>query len=62
MNPTYPPRALDTQAAAYASSPVHTRARFGILAVLAIGTTINYPHRSVAGIAAPAMRSRSSRP
>jgi MFS family permease len=32
-----------------------TRARFGILALLAIGTMINYLDRSVAGIAAPGM-------
>ncbi|WP_233829498.1 MFS transporter [Paraburkholderia sp. ZP32-5] len=53
MNRIYPPRALDAQA--NASSAVRTRARFGILALLAIGTTINYLDRSVAGIAAPAM-------
>jgi hypothetical protein len=32
-----------------------TRTRFGILALLAVGTMINYLDRSVAGIAAPSM-------
>jgi ACS family D-galactonate transporter-like MFS transporter len=32
-----------------------TRSRFGILALLAVGTMINYLDRSVAGIAAPSM-------
>lgn len=38
-----------------ATTARRTRARFGILALLAVGTTINYLDRSVAGIAAPSM-------
>jgi MFS transporter, ACS family, D-galactonate transporter len=38
-----------------ASAKHRTRSRFGILALLAAGTTINYLDRSVAGIAAPSM-------
>ncbi|SAK91127.1 MFS transporter [Caballeronia ptereochthonis] len=54
MNQTHPPRAIAAQGAA-AASATRTRARFGILALLAIGTMINYLDRSVAGIAAPGM-------
>lgn len=38
-----------------AATARRTRARFGILALLAVGTMINYLDRSVAGIAAPSM-------
>ncbi|MFM0669398.1 MFS transporter [Paraburkholderia sediminicola] len=38
-----------------ATTARRTRARFGILALLAVGTMINYLDRSVAGIAAPSM-------
>jgi MFS transporter, ACS family, D-galactonate transporter len=55
MNPIETPRALGARAGTAESSAVRTRARFGILALLAIGTMINYLDRSVAGIAAPSM-------
>lgn len=55
MNQTHSPRAIGAQAAAAAPAATRTRARFGILALLAIGTMINYLDRSVAGIAAPGM-------
>ncbi|MDE1179032.1 MFS transporter [Paraburkholderia sp.] len=43
------------QAASSSATAHRTRARFGILALLAGGTMINYLDRSVAGIAAPSM-------
>ncbi|RZF27855.1 MFS transporter [Paraburkholderia sp. UYCP14C] len=59
MNSTQTPRTFSAQAGADANAAApaaaRTRARFGILALLAIGTMINYLDRSVAGIAAPGM-------
>ena len=37
-------------------STVRTRARWGILALISIGTMINYLDRTVLGIAAPSLR------
>ncbi|MGU7774473.1 MFS transporter [Burkholderia sp. MR1-5-21] len=52
MNPaTHSPAAT----ARVAATARRSRVRFGILALLAIGTMINYLDRSVAGIAAPSM-------
>ncbi|WP_321888120.1 MFS transporter [Paraburkholderia bannensis] len=63
MNPVQTSRAAVAQSAGHgighidagATATARTRARFGILALLAGGTMINYLDRSVAGIAAPAM-------
>ncbi|MCA8093451.1 MFS transporter [Burkholderia anthina] len=54
MSNSVQPLSLPMDKAA-AKSARRTRSRFGILALLAIGTTINYLDRSVAGIAAPGM-------
>ncbi|HEY4298677.1 MAG TPA: MFS transporter [Paraburkholderia sp.] len=45
----------DIAAHAGSTTQRRTRVRFGILALLAVGTMINYLDRSVAGIAAPSM-------
>ncbi|CAG4898356.1 hypothetical protein R69919_02471 [Paraburkholderia gardini] len=42
-------------AAAGVQAKRRTRVRFGILALLAVGTAINYLDRSVLGIAAPGL-------
>jgi ACS family D-galactonate transporter-like MFS transporter len=52
MNQATQPRAAAMDVAMAAR---RTRTRFGILALLAVGTMINYLDRSVAGIAAPSM-------